>query len=71
MSNHSKFEGVFEAEDSALYRSPKELGRIIQSLEREMREAAKDLEFETAADIRDRISFLRSKLYLAESGEAI
>ncbi|MDL2306442.1 excinuclease ABC subunit UvrB [Desulfovibrio sp. OttesenSCG-928-C06] len=47
--------------------SPKELGRIIQRLEREMREAAKELEFEHAAEIRDRITFLRQKLILSGS----
>lgn len=58
----------YEVDNEALYHSPKELGKMIQSLEREMREAAKDLEFERAADIRDRIAFLRNKLYLAEAG---
>ena len=49
--------------------SPKELGKIIQRLEREMREAAKELEFERAAGIRDRITFLRQKLILSGSEE--
>ncbi len=50
------------------YTSPRELARMIQRLEREMREAAKDLEFEKAAAIRDRIQSLRSTLLLAEAG---
>ena len=49
--------------------SPKELGKIIQRLEREMREAAKELEFEQAAEIRDRITFLRQKLILSGAEE--
>jgi excinuclease ABC subunit B len=48
--------------------SPKELGKLIQSLEREMREAARALEFEQAASIRDRITFLRQQLVLSGSG---
>lgn len=35
---------------------------LISSLEKEMRQAAKDLEFEQAAEIRDRIRALRSRL---------
>jgi excinuclease ABC subunit B len=49
--------------------SPKELGRLIQRLEREMREAAKELEFEQAAEIRDRIAFLRQKMVLSGTEE--
>ncbi len=39
-----------------------ELGVLIQRLEREMREAARELEFEKAADLRDRIRMLRERL---------
>ena len=41
---------------------PKDLAREIKRLEREMREAAKELEFERAASLRDRIKPLRERL---------
>ncbi len=46
--------------------SSEELGRRIQSLERDMREAARELEFERAAELRDRIQGLRQRLLSAE-----
>lgn len=49
--------------------SPIELAKLIQSLEREMRNAAKELEFEQAADIRDRITLLRQRLLLSGNEE--
>ena len=49
----------------AAYGSPRELARLIQSLEREMRDAARELEFERAADLRDRIHALRNRLFVA------
>ena len=51
------------------YMSPRELARLIQRLEREMREAARELEFEKAADLRDRIQSLRNRLLITETGE--
>ena len=54
-----------EPEDAASYTSPRELARLIQRLEREMRDAAKELEFERAAELRDRIVGLRQRLYVA------
>ncbi len=56
---------VADPEDTAAYSSPRELARLIQRLEREMREAAKELEFERAAELRDRIQALRQRLYIA------
>ncbi|MDL2266409.1 excinuclease ABC subunit UvrB [Desulfovibrio sp. OttesenSCG-928-G15] len=47
------------------YSNPRELARAIQRLEREMREAARDLEFEKAAELRDRITALRNHLFIA------
>lgn len=47
--------------------SPEELGRRIQQLEREMREAARELEFERAAELRDRIHVLRRRLLESEA----
>lgn len=42
--------------------SPEDMAKHIQKLEREMREAAKELEFERAAILRDRIRLLRERL---------
>ena len=52
------------AETGATYGalSKKALEKQIKTLEREMREAAKALEFETAAGLRDRIAVLRDRL---------
>jgi excinuclease ABC subunit B len=41
---------------------PSELGRLIRSLEEEMHEAARDLRFEEAAQLRDEIAELRREL---------
>jgi excinuclease ABC subunit B len=41
--------------------SPKQLKATIQQLEHEMRQAAKDMKFEQAAEIRDRIKYLRDR----------
>lgn len=42
--------------------SSEELAKHIQKLERDMREAAKELEFERAAELRDQIHVMRDKL---------
>jgi excinuclease ABC subunit B len=42
--------------------SPEDIGTLIQKLEREMRDAARELEFEHAAALRDRIRALREQL---------
>lgn len=47
------------AEERELYIPEEELPRVLQSLEREMRDAAKRLEYEKAAEIRDRIKRLK------------
>jgi len=47
--------------------SPADIAKLISELEKAMRAAAKQLEFEQAAEYRDRIKVLKSKLYL--SGE--
>ena len=44
-----------------------ELTRIVKDLERQMKRAARELEFETAAQLRDQISDLRK--LLAEAGD--
>ncbi len=46
-----------------------ETAKLITSLEREMRQAARDLEFEQAAEIRDRIRELRKRLLAMPCGE--
>lgn len=47
------------AEEGERYIPEQELPRVLQSLEREMRDAAKRLEYEKAAEIRDRIKRLK------------
>jgi len=49
-------------ENAAHYGSPKEIGRRIKALEREMRAAAKELEFERAASLRDEVALLRRRM---------
>ena len=41
--------------------SPKQLKETIQQLEADMRKAAKDMKFEQAAEIRDRLKYLRER----------
>jgi excinuclease ABC subunit B len=50
-----------EEEGEARYRSLEDLEAEIRSLEKQMREAAKALEFEKAAELRDQIRRLRSR----------
>ncbi|HEY0459869.1 MAG TPA: UvrB/UvrC motif-containing protein, partial [Pyrinomonadaceae bacterium] len=45
--------------------SPKQLKETIAGLEHEMRQAAKDMKFEHAAELRDRIKYLREKSLIA------
>jgi excinuclease ABC subunit B len=46
--------------------SPEEQARLIEDLEQQMRNAAKNFEFEKAAQFRDRLKALRSKLLYAD-----
>jgi excinuclease ABC subunit B len=57
-------------ENAATLTDPRDLARLVQSLEREMRGAARELEFERAADLRDRVRFLRSRLLAADGRPA-
>jgi excinuclease ABC subunit B len=41
--------------------SPKQLKETIWSLEGEMRQAAKDMQFEKAAELRDKLKYLRER----------
>jgi len=56
------------AEEGAEYR-PEEIPRIVEELEREMRRASEELEFEKAAQLRDRIQGLKN-LGLGITGKA-
>ncbi len=48
--------------------SPKELGKMLKQLEKEMYNHAKNLEFESAARARDRIKRIRDGKFLSEAG---
>jgi len=70
-SIHNILASVYEAdylkvptvdEKNAAYMSEKELPEIIRRLKAEMKEAAKELEFEKAAELRDRIKDLSALL---------
>ncbi|MEJ2368356.1 MAG: UvrB/UvrC motif-containing protein, partial [Acidobacteriota bacterium] len=50
------------AEEASPYAGPEELAEEIGRLEREMRQAAEELNFEEAAALRDRIKLLREQL---------
>ncbi|MDR3177114.1 MAG: excinuclease ABC subunit UvrB [Desulfovibrio sp.] len=54
---------------SAPASDPRELARLVQGLEKEMRAAARELEFEQAAVLRDRIRDLRKCLLLSGTEE--
>jgi excinuclease ABC subunit B len=56
------------SEEQAVYSSEKELPVVIRKLKEEMKQAAKELEFEKAAELRDRIREL-AKLMLEMGGE--
>jgi len=55
----------FKQEIQEIPREPKEIAKLITQLEKDMREAAKELEFEQAAQIRDRIRTLRDCLMIS------
>ena len=48
--------------DTSTYRTPDQIERAIKDLDRLMREAARALDFEDAARLRDKISDLRKQL---------
>jgi excinuclease ABC subunit B len=54
------------AERAPLFGSPEELGREVERLTKQMKKASKELEFEKAAELRDRIRELK-QLELFES----
>ena len=55
------------AQEAPAPQSPGDIAKLITELEKAMRAAAKQLEFEQAAEYRDRIKALRERLYV--SGE--
>jgi excinuclease ABC subunit B len=58
-----RIEGVQENEEY-YKQSPKDLGKLLKKLEKEMYGCAKNLEFEAAASIRDRINRIRNGKFL-------
>ena len=48
--------------------TPKELGKLLRQLEKEMYARAKNLEFEAAAAVRDRIKKIRDGSFLSKAG---
>jgi excinuclease ABC subunit B len=53
-------------EEPAWYADPEKMEKTIKAMEKQMKEAARDLEFETAAELRDRIEALRRKMVFEE-----
>ena len=51
-----------KAPDDAVPLTAEDVATLVQKLEKEMRQAARDLEFEQAAELRDRIRALRTRL---------
>ncbi|WP_027189238.1 excinuclease ABC subunit UvrB [Paucidesulfovibrio longus] len=63
LAEAEKVEFARAAEELGVYGDdPRQLEKIVRKLEREMREAAKELEFERAAGLRDRIGPLRERI---------
>ena len=58
-SNQDKLEDYIHSKDKKMAKKSKE--ELIRSLEKEMKQAAKDLDFEQAATLRDIILELRSE----------
>ena len=57
-----------EPETPKLY-TPADIAKLIAGLEKDMRAAARELEFEQAAELRDRIRALREQLYVSGDRE--
>ena len=56
---------VAEGQEEYYQQSPKDLGKLLKKLEKEMYGYAKNLEFEAAASVRDRINKIRSGQFLS------
>ena len=61
-SSRSKGRGRASRQDDAVPLTAEDTAALVQRLEKEMREAARELEFERAAALRDRIRALRERL---------
>ncbi|MCK4926391.1 UvrB/UvrC motif-containing protein, partial [Candidatus Aerophobetes bacterium] len=53
-----EYEGAMVREKTAGYTAPSEIPHLVRAMKREMRKAAENLEFEKAAQLRDRIGEL-------------
>ena len=49
-----------------VFKTPAELGKLLKKLEKEMYACARNLEFEAAASIRDKINRIRNGQFLSE-----
>ncbi len=58
-------DGVDQKEESLVGMTPKELGRLLSRLEKEMYAHAKNLEFEQAARVRDRMAQIRDNNFIS------
>ncbi len=58
--------GVAEEGEEYFRQSPKDLGKLLKKLEKEMYGYARNLEFEAAASVRDRINRIRTGKFLDE-----
>lgn len=70
-SHRGKRQKPSAMEEAPVYTNPAEFARQIQHLEREMREAAKELEFERAAEIRDRIGQMRQQFMVVGAEDSL
>ena len=61
-SSRGKGRGCVSRQDDAVPLTAEDTAALVQRLEKEMREAARELEFERAAALRDRIRALRERL---------
>jgi len=57
-------EGIAEGKEEYYRQSPRELGKLLKKLEKEMYTYAKNLEFEAAASVRDRINRIRQGTFI-------
>ncbi|MFQ5835328.1 MAG: excinuclease ABC subunit UvrB [bacterium] len=62
-----KYEKMAVREEKIDYLPPSEVSRLVEVLKRKMRKAAENLEFERAAQFRDRIKELTKKLVISKS----
>ena len=61
----SEYAALAEGDESYISATPKELGKLIKQLEKDMYAHAKNLEFEAAAAARDRLKKIRDGSFLS------